>query len=124
MLIHQGMGQVAGCRIGLAAAPMVVDGAVITGSTGGMLRIFDNAAGAVLLEYQTNKPYANTATETGGRAAPSTKRPMRQSTERCSSNRSRALRPAGRECPLGIPTEEGAVIGHRQRQFRTRALSR
>jgi polyvinyl alcohol dehydrogenase (cytochrome) len=48
------------CRVGLAAAPLVVDGALVTGSNGGMLRIFDAKTGAVLFEYQTNKPYPNT----------------------------------------------------------------
>jgi polyvinyl alcohol dehydrogenase (cytochrome) len=48
------------CRIGLAAAPIIVDGAVVTGSNGGMLRIFDAKTGAILFEYQTNKPYPNT----------------------------------------------------------------
>jgi hypothetical protein len=48
------------CRVGLAAAPLVVDGAVVTGSNGGMLRIFDAKTGAILFEYQTNKPWPNT----------------------------------------------------------------
>jgi polyvinyl alcohol dehydrogenase (cytochrome) len=48
------------CRIGLAAAPLVVDGAVVTGSNGGMLRIFDAKTGAVLFEYQTNRAYPHT----------------------------------------------------------------
>jgi polyvinyl alcohol dehydrogenase (cytochrome) len=48
------------CRVGMAAAPMLVDGAVVTGTNGGMLRIFDAKTGAVLFEYQTNKPYPNT----------------------------------------------------------------
>ena len=35
------------CRVGLAAAPLIVDGAVVTGSNGGMLRIFDAKTGAL-----------------------------------------------------------------------------
>lgn len=55
------------CRIGMAAAPIVVDGAVVTGTNGGMLRIFDGATGEVLFEYQTNKPYPNTVNGVEGR---------------------------------------------------------
>lgn len=45
------------CRLGMSPAPLVVDGAVVTGTTGGMLRIFDGETGDVLFEYQTNRPY-------------------------------------------------------------------
>jgi polyvinyl alcohol dehydrogenase (cytochrome) len=48
------------CRVGLSAAPMLIDGAVVTGSNGGMLRIFDGPTGQVLFEYQTNQPYPET----------------------------------------------------------------
>jgi len=46
---------------------MVVDGAVVTGTNGGMLRIFDGETGKVLFEYQTNKPYPNTVNGVEGR---------------------------------------------------------
>lgn len=55
------------CRVGMAAAPIVVDGAVVTGTNGGMLRIFDGATGEVLFEYQTNKPYPNTVNGVEGK---------------------------------------------------------
>ncbi len=45
------------CRLGMSPAPLVVDGAVVTGTTEGMLRIFDGETGEVLFEYQTNRPY-------------------------------------------------------------------
>jgi polyvinyl alcohol dehydrogenase (cytochrome) len=44
----------------MSPAPLVVDGAVVTGTTQGMLRIFDGATGEVLFEYQTNRPYPDT----------------------------------------------------------------
>jgi polyvinyl alcohol dehydrogenase (cytochrome) len=55
------------CRVGMAAAPLVVDGAVVTGTNGGMLRIFDGATGEILFEYQTNRPYPNTVNGVEGR---------------------------------------------------------
>lgn len=45
------------CRLGMSPAPLVVDGAVVTGTTGGMLRILDGENGDVLFEYDTNRPY-------------------------------------------------------------------
>jgi polyvinyl alcohol dehydrogenase (cytochrome) len=44
----------------MSPAPLLVDGAVVTGTTQGMLRIFDNVTGEVLFEYQTNRPYPDT----------------------------------------------------------------
>ena len=41
----------------MSPAPLVVDGAVVTGTTGGMLRILDGENGDVLFEYDTNRPY-------------------------------------------------------------------
>jgi polyvinyl alcohol dehydrogenase (cytochrome) len=51
----------------MAAAPMVVDGAVVTGTNGGMLRIFDGKTGAVLFEYQTSRPYPKTVNGVEGK---------------------------------------------------------
>ncbi len=48
------------CRVGMSPAPLLIDNAVVTGTNGGMLRIFDNVTGAVLFEYQTNKAWPNT----------------------------------------------------------------
>ena len=48
------------CRVGMAAAPLVVDQAVVTGTNGGMLRVFDAKSGAVLFENQTNRKYPQT----------------------------------------------------------------
>ncbi len=45
------------CRLGMSPAPLVVDGAVVTGTTGGMLRVFDGETGDILFEYQTNRPF-------------------------------------------------------------------
>jgi hypothetical protein len=45
------------CRIGMSAAPLLVDGALVTGNIQGMLRIFDAATGDILFEYMTNRPY-------------------------------------------------------------------
>jgi len=53
-------GAAARCRLGMSPAPIIVDGAVVTGTSQGMLRIFDNKTGAVLFEYQTNRPYPQT----------------------------------------------------------------
>lgn len=49
-----------GCRLGMSPAPLVVDGAVVTGTTQGMLRIFDGATGDVLFEYMTNREFPDT----------------------------------------------------------------
>lgn len=54
------------CRLGMSPAPLVVDGAVVTGTIQGMLRIFDGASGEVLFEYQTNKPYPDTVNKIEG----------------------------------------------------------
>jgi polyvinyl alcohol dehydrogenase (cytochrome) len=48
------------CRIGMSPAPLLVDGAVVTGTTQGMLRIFDGETGEVLFEYMTNKEFPKT----------------------------------------------------------------
>lgn len=50
------------CRLGMSPAPLLVDGAVVTGTTQGMLRIFDAKTGDVLFEYMTNRAYPNTVT--------------------------------------------------------------
>jgi polyvinyl alcohol dehydrogenase (cytochrome) len=49
------------CRLGMSAAPMLVDSAVVTGTLQGMLRIFDSQTGEVLFEYMTNKEFPITA---------------------------------------------------------------
>jgi hypothetical protein len=48
------------CRLGMSPAPLLVDGAVVTGTTQGMLRIFDGETGDVLFEYMTNRDFPNT----------------------------------------------------------------
>ncbi len=48
------------CRLGMSPAPLLVDGAVVTGTTEGMLRIFDSETGEILFEYNTNRPYPRT----------------------------------------------------------------
>ncbi len=48
------------CRLGMSPAPLLVDGAVVTGTTQGMLRIFDGATGEVLFEYMTNRDFPET----------------------------------------------------------------
>jgi polyvinyl alcohol dehydrogenase (cytochrome) len=50
------------CRLGNSPAPLLVDGAVVTGTTQGMLRIFDGATGEVLFEYMTNREFPKTTT--------------------------------------------------------------
>ncbi len=40
-------------RFGLSAAVMVVDGALVTGSTDGLLRIFDAESGELLFRFDT-----------------------------------------------------------------------
>lgn len=54
------------CRIGMSPAPLLVDGAVVTGTAQGMLRIFDGASGKVLFEYMTNRPFEPTVTNVAG----------------------------------------------------------
>ena len=44
----------------MSPAPLLVDGAVVTGTTQGMLRIFDGATGEVLFEYMTNREFPKT----------------------------------------------------------------
>jgi polyvinyl alcohol dehydrogenase (cytochrome) len=48
------------CRLGMSPAPLLVDGAVVTGTTQGMLRIFDGKTGDVLFEYMTNREFPDT----------------------------------------------------------------
>lgn len=48
------------CRLGMSPAPLLVDGAVVTGTTQGMLRIFDGKTGEVLFEYMTNREFPKT----------------------------------------------------------------
>jgi polyvinyl alcohol dehydrogenase (cytochrome) len=48
------------CRLGMSPAPLLVDGAVVTGTTQGMLRIFDGETGDVLFEYMTNRDFPDT----------------------------------------------------------------
>jgi polyvinyl alcohol dehydrogenase (cytochrome) len=48
------------CRVGMSGAPILIDGAVVTGNLSGMLRIFDGETGKVLFEYQTNRDFPNT----------------------------------------------------------------
>jgi len=48
------------CRLGMSPAPLLVDGAVVTGTTQGMLRIFDGKTGDVLFEYMTNRDFPGT----------------------------------------------------------------
>ena len=51
----------------MGAAPLLIDGAVVTGTTGGMLRIFDGPTGNILFEYQTNRDHPVTTTGIPGR---------------------------------------------------------
>jgi polyvinyl alcohol dehydrogenase (cytochrome) len=44
----------------MSGAPILIDGAVVTGNLSGMLRIFDGETGRVLFEYQTNRDYPET----------------------------------------------------------------
>ncbi|MEZ5936838.1 MAG: PQQ-binding-like beta-propeller repeat protein [Hyphomonadaceae bacterium] len=48
------------CRNGYSPAPLVVDGAVVTGNLSGMLRIFDGETGEELFAYQTNREFPDT----------------------------------------------------------------
>ena len=54
------------CRLGMSPAPLLVDGAVVTGTTQGMLRIFDGKTGEVLFEYMTNRDFPETVTGIAG----------------------------------------------------------
>lgn len=54
------------CRLGFSPAPLLVDGAVVTGTTQGMLRIFDGKTGEVLFEYMTNREFPNTVSKVPG----------------------------------------------------------
>lgn len=51
--------KVSGCpvRYGLSAAPLSVDGALVTGSLDGKVRVFDNATGRVLYTYDTIREF-------------------------------------------------------------------
>jgi polyvinyl alcohol dehydrogenase (cytochrome) len=48
------------CRLGFSPAPLVIDGAVVQGTTQGMLYVFDGETGDVLFRYMTNRPYPDT----------------------------------------------------------------
>lgn len=54
------------CRLGMSPAPLLVDGALVTGTTQGMLRIFDGKTGEVLFEYMTNREFPETVTGIAG----------------------------------------------------------
>ena len=54
------------CRLGMSPPPLLVDGAVVTGTTQGMLRIFDAKTGDVLFEYMTNRDYPQTVNNIEG----------------------------------------------------------
>ncbi len=54
------------CRLGMSPAPLLVDGAVVTGTTQGMLRIFDSETGDVLFEYMTNRDFPDTVNGVAG----------------------------------------------------------
>jgi polyvinyl alcohol dehydrogenase (cytochrome) len=45
---------------GLSPAPLVIDGAVVTGATDGRLRIFDAASGELLFAFDTNRSFPDT----------------------------------------------------------------
>jgi polyvinyl alcohol dehydrogenase (cytochrome) len=47
-------------RPGLSAAPLLVDGALVTGSTDGVLRIFEAATGKMLFSYDVLRDYPTT----------------------------------------------------------------
>jgi polyvinyl alcohol dehydrogenase (cytochrome) len=44
-------------RIGLSAAPLLIDGALVTGSTDGFLRIFEAATGKLLFQFDVIRDY-------------------------------------------------------------------
>ncbi len=52
--------RISGCktRYGLSAAPLVVDGGLVTGSLDGKVRIFDAATGRILWSYDTIRDFA------------------------------------------------------------------
>ena len=54
------------CRLGMSPPPLLVDGAVVTGTTQGMLRIFDGKTGEVLFEYMTNREFPTTVNKVPG----------------------------------------------------------
>jgi polyvinyl alcohol dehydrogenase (cytochrome) len=54
------------CRLGMSPPPLLVDGAVVTGTTQGMLRIFDGKTGDVLFEYMTNRDFPTTVNKVEG----------------------------------------------------------
>lgn len=54
------------CRLGMSPPPLLVDGAVVTGTTQGMLRIFDAKSGEVLFEYMTNRDFPTTVNNVPG----------------------------------------------------------
>ena len=54
------------CRLGMSPPPLLVDGAVVTGTTQGMLRIFDAKTGEVLFEYMTNRDFPTTVNNVEG----------------------------------------------------------
>jgi polyvinyl alcohol dehydrogenase (cytochrome) len=62
--------RVRGCKtnIGLSAAPAIIDGAVVTGSIDGILRVFDAKTGAVLFSFDTARDFdtANGVPGAGG----------------------------------------------------------
>lgn len=55
------------CRLGMSAPPLVIDGAVVTGTTEGMLRIFDAKTGEVLFEYMTKREFPQTTNGVAGK---------------------------------------------------------
>ncbi len=54
------------CRLGMSPAPLLVDGALVTGTPQGMLRIFDGKTGEVLFQYMTNRDFPETVTGVEG----------------------------------------------------------
>ena len=50
----------------MSPPPLLVDGAVVTGTTQGMLRIFDAKTGEVLFEYMTNRDFPTTVNNVEG----------------------------------------------------------
>lgn len=54
------------CRLGFSAAGLAIDGAVVTATSQGWLRIFDGEDGRILFETNTNRPYPVTSTGVPG----------------------------------------------------------
>ena len=50
----------------MSPPPLLVDSAVVTGTTQGMLRIFDAKSGEVLFEYMTNRDFPATVNNVPG----------------------------------------------------------